>query len=84
MDDDEVVRTLSPGDAERRGGERARRIVEFWNALRTEELDAARWEVLEPIERQVTECLDRRTPRIAEAESLTAQAMVLLVGNEKQ
>lgn len=75
---------LSPGDAERRGGSRARRIAEFWNSLRIDELDAAIWEVLEPIERQVTECLDRSPPRIAVAESLTAQAMVLLAGYEKQ
>lgn len=56
---------------------KATQIAEFWARLRTcDELDAAMWEVLEPIECQVTECLDRR--RLAEAESLTAQVMILL------
>ncbi len=76
--------TLSPGEAERRERERAKHIAEFWNSIRMDELDATIWEVLEPIERQVTECLDQSPPRIAAAESLTAQALVVLDGYEKQ
>lgn len=67
--------------AVRRGEQRALVIDEFWKPLRSDDdLDPAIWRVLEPIDRQVRECLDRVEPRYGEAESLTAQAQLLLAG----
>ena len=57
-------------------------IVEWWNALRTgDETGAATWEVLESLERQVTECLAERNRNVAQAISLTAFAMLLVAGD---
>ena len=62
-----------PHEAERR------RIAEFWSQLRVcDELDATTWRALEPIERQVTECLDQRHRDVARAASLTALAMLII------
>ncbi len=56
-------------------------IVHFWNELRTcGNPGATTWEVLESLERQVTECLDHDPPDIGEAESLTALAALLIAG----
>jgi hypothetical protein len=77
---DEFEGTLSPdGDSDE---ERIRRVVEFWNQLRVHDATGrTSWGNLEPLERQVTECLVRRRPRdISRAESLTAIAMHLIAG----
>ena len=61
---------------------RIERIVAFWNRLRLSD-DAGRtsWQVLESLEREVTDCLTRRTPSdIERAESLTALAALLIAG----
>lgn len=56
-------------------------IVNFWNGLRTcGESGATTWEVLESLEHQVTECLCDDPPNIRGAESLTAQAALLIAG----
>lgn len=71
---------LSPaGDSD---DERIRPIVEFWNQLRVcDATGRTSWEILEPLERQVTECFVRRRPRdIDRAASLTALAMILIAG----
>jgi hypothetical protein len=60
---------------------RIRRIVEFWNYLRAcDETGETSWETLEPLERAVTECLSRDPPDIDAADSLTAKAFFLIVG----
>jgi hypothetical protein len=70
---------LSSSRSVRQNDPEALQLAEFWNALRAcDELDPSVWEVLEPIERQVTECLDRPEPLYATARSLTAQVMILL------
>jgi len=72
---------LSSSWAVQRGQPEALQIAEFWNELRaSDELDPTNWEVLEPIERQVTECLDRNPPNYGEAKSLTAQTKLFLTG----
>jgi hypothetical protein len=65
--------------------ETIRFIAEFWSNLRVcDELGATNWRVLEPIEREVTECLYRKAPGdIRRAESLTALAMLLIAGRSK-
>ena len=56
-------------------------IIEFWNELRTcGESGATTWEVLDSLERLVTECLDHRPPDLGGAESLTALAALLMMG----
>lgn len=61
--------------------ERIRLIAEFWNQLRcSDELGATNWEALEPLEREVTECLYQKPPDIARAESLTALALQMIAG----
>ena len=62
--------------------ERIRLIVDFWNRLRTTDATGeSNWEVLEALEREVTECLARRQPHdIDRAEELTALAMLLISG----
>jgi len=72
---------LSSSWAVQRGQPEALLIADFWNDLRaSDELDPTIWEVLEPIERQVTECLDRSPPKYGEAKSLTAQTQLFLAG----
>jgi hypothetical protein len=62
--------------------ETIRYIVEFWNQLRVcDQLGATNWGVLEPIERQVTECLYGETRDVGRAESYTAYAMLLIAGH---
>ena len=56
-------------------------LIEFWNALRTcGDPGATTWEVLEPLELQVTEYLDMDPPDIAGASSTTALAALLITG----
>jgi hypothetical protein len=63
------------------GRGRVQHIAEFWNRLRVcEEIGRTSWEELEPLEREVTECLSREPPDIDRADSLTAKAMLLIVG----
>jgi hypothetical protein len=60
---------------------RQKRIVDFWNGLRVcGDPGATTWEVLEPLEQLVTEYLDHDPPDIRWAESLTAQAALLIEG----
>lgn len=71
---------LSPDDPQATNA-RCQRVVEFWNELRTwGDSGATTWEVLESLERQVTECLDHAPPEVGEAESLTALAALLIAG----
>lgn len=56
-------------------------ITEFWNELRThDDPGVTIWEVLEPIERQVADCLAAEPPNLVLAKSLTANAMLLRIG----
>ena len=72
---------LSPDDPQATDARR-QQLVEFWNELRTEgNSGATTWEVLESLERQVTERLDHASPDIGEAESLTALAALLIAGH---
>ncbi len=60
---------------------RRRLIVEWWNRLRIDgHPGETTWEVLDCLERQVSECLRRTPPDISKAESLTAQAALLIDG----
>jgi hypothetical protein len=69
----------SPSPSTRNDEERRSRIAEFWSRLRVcEDLGATSWEVLEPIELEVTDCLSRDPPDIARAESHTAKAFLLI------
>ncbi len=71
---------LSPGSAHSEE-ERRRLIVDFWNQLRAcDETGLTDWETLEPLERQVTDCLKREPPDYDLAESLTAKADLLMAG----
>lgn len=58
-------------------------IAEFWNQLRiSDDVGMTTWEDLAPLERQVTECI--LGGDFAKAESLTAEAMHLIVGHQKE
>jgi hypothetical protein len=60
-----------------------RELIEFWNQVRVcEELGAASWGVLEPLERAVTEALLQEPPDIVRARSLTAQAFCYISGTD--
>jgi hypothetical protein len=62
---------------------RRQRIVDLWKCLRVcGEPGATTWEVLDALEREVTECLALKTPDMDRAESITALAMLLIAGNE--
>ncbi len=75
-----VFAELSPDDPQAMDARR-QQLIEFWNELRTcGHSGATTWEVLESLERQVTECLDHAPPDIGEAESLTALAALLITG----
>ncbi len=57
-------------------------IVSWWNELRVDgDSGATNWEVLDVMERQVSECLDRAPPDLNEAGSLTAKAALLIAGS---
>ena len=71
---------LSPDDPQATDARR-QQLIEFWNELRTcGNSGATTWEVLESLERQVTECLDHDPPDVGGAESLTARAALLMMG----
>jgi hypothetical protein len=73
--------TVSLPDDPRTYEARLQQIVIFWNKLRTSgETGETTWEVLEPLEQQVTECLESDPPDIRRAESLTAKAAFLIEG----
>ena len=60
---------------------RLRQVVDWWNDLRLgDDPGATTWEVLENLEREVTQCLERRPRDLNKAESLTAYAMLLIAG----
>lgn len=59
-------------------------IIEFWNELRAcDETGETSWEVLEPLERQVTEALYRDPPDYGKANWVTALAMLLIAGESE-
>jgi hypothetical protein len=71
---------LSPDDPQSFESRR-QKIVDFWNVLRTcGDPGATTWEVLDPLELQVTEYLDRDPPDVRGAESRTALAFLLIAG----
>jgi len=71
---------LSPDDPQVTDARR-QQLIEFWNELRTcGDPGATTWEVLESLELQVTECLYHDPPNVGGAESLTAQAALLIEG----
>lgn len=76
-----VFSELSPGDPQTTDA-CFQKIIDFWNGLRTSgDPGATTWEVLESLERDVTEFLDRDPPNIGAAQSLTALAGLLILGN---
>ena len=59
------------------------KLVGIWTDLRNgEDTGATTWEVLEQLERDVTDALSHATPDVRRAERLTAKAMFLMVGFE--
>jgi hypothetical protein len=56
-------------------------LQEWWSQIRiADDPGATTWEVLGSIERHVTDCLIANPPRLAEAESWTAQALLRIAG----
>jgi hypothetical protein len=75
-----VLAELSP-DRPQESDARRQQLIEFWNGLRTcGDSGATTWEVLDALESEVTGCLYRSPRDIDRAESLTAQAALLIVG----
>lgn len=73
-----------PSDFSDPHDDRVHCVVDFWNQARVcDELTATLWRALEPIERQVTECLDKRPPDIGRAEGLTALALRIIAGGSQ-
>ena len=71
---------LSPDDP-RNNEARRQEIVRVWNELRAcDETGATTWDVLGPLELEVTECLDRKPPDLLGAWSRTALAALLMDG----
>lgn len=61
--------------------DRTDQIVGVWNSLRTgDDPGATNWEVLERLEREVTDCLAKRPPDVMNAWSKTAKALLLIAG----
>jgi hypothetical protein len=61
--------------------ERWKAIAAFWNAVSSaDDPGETTWEVLEDLQRQVTECRMRVPPDIGWAEALTALAALKLTG----
>jgi hypothetical protein len=72
---------LSPAESPPQAQDRFRLIADWWSELRTgEDSGATTWEVLDLLERQVTECLMHDPPDLSGAESITAKAALLLNG----
>lgn len=60
---------------------RGQRIADWWNSLRvSEDPGATTWEVLDGLEREVTDCLAVEPQDMSRAESLTALAILLVAG----
>ncbi len=60
-----------------------RQVAEWWNQLRVSgDSGATTWEVLDDLERKVTDCITADPPDIARAVSLTMRAMHFVAGNE--
>ena len=79
-----VTSGCPPSESNGRNEARIRRLVEFWNQLRIiDQLGATLLEALEPLERQVTDCLYQEPPDIGRAESLTALALRVLAGHSR-
>lgn len=71
---------LSPDEPQATDARR-QQLIEFWNELRTcGDSGATTWEVLDALENEVTGCLYRSPPDVDRAESLTAQAALLIAG----
>lgn len=61
---------------------RRKLIIEFWAALESDgDSGATTWEALDRMRERVRTALFRRPPDICLAESLTAQAALLLAGD---
>jgi hypothetical protein len=74
-----LIAELSPDDPQSTA--RCQQLIGFWNGLRTcGDSGATTWEVLDALENEVTGCLYRSPPDIGQAESLTAQAALLIAG----
>jgi hypothetical protein len=57
------------------------RVISFWNDLRvSDKAGETSWEVLENLEREVSECRGQVPPDIGRAESITAKAFFLTTG----
>ena len=81
MFDSSDVVGLSASVSKRPDGIRSQQLAEFWSRLRvSEELGATTWDVLEPLEREVTEALDQDPPDFIRADSATAKAFCLISG----
>ena len=56
-------------------------IVEFWNSLRvSDDHGSTTWEVLDELERRVTDCLALRPRDITTADRLTTEALFRMTG----
>ena len=76
----DVVRS-SAGSLQPEIDKKLRDIEDFWNQFNSsDELAAAHWGVLGPLEREVTEALYRNPPDIVAAWSATARAWAHLTG----
>ena len=73
---------LSPDFDDEDAAKQIREISEFWNVVRScDETGHTSWEVIEPLEREVTEYLASRPPDVARATSTTFKAMLLMSGD---
>lgn len=71
-----------PDDPDRLAA-RKKQLADWWNSLHLGgNPGASTWEVLDGIERQVSDCLYGDHADISRAESLTAEAMHLVAGHE--
>jgi hypothetical protein len=71
---------LSPGRPPDRK-ERLQNVIEFWNALSCrEDAGETTWGALEGLQAQVSDCLSHDPVDLAQVESLTAVAALLLTG----
>ena len=63
---------------------RRQRIVEFWSAVHIDEdSGSTTWEVLEGLERRVTDCLAAQPPNIDLAEQLTAKTLLIMATGQE-
>ena len=74
---------LSPGANQRKTGDRASEISEFWSQINfCEDSGATTWDVLERLQREATEALDQQPPDLKRADAATAEAMLRIAGIE--